>query len=57
MTSLQKENETEWETEVLDVFWVLAQVILMQTVMKTPVLQIADSVLEPFKTQESQLEM
>lgn len=54
---MQKENETEWETEVLDVFWVLAQVILMQTVMKTPVLQIADSVLEPFKTQESQLEM
>lgn len=57
MTSLQKGNETEWEMEVLDVFSVLAQVILMQTVMKTPVSQNVDLAWKPLKIEGPQLEI
>lgn len=41
--------------EVLDAFSVLAQVTLMQTVMKTPVSQIVDLVWKPLKIEEPQL--
>jgi len=42
---------------VLDVFSVLAQVILMQIVMRTPASQIADLVWKPLKTEGPQLEI
>lgn len=42
--------------EVLDVFSVLAQVILTQTVMKTPVSQIVDLAWKPLKIEELHLD-
>lgn len=56
MTSFQKENEIEQEMEVLDVFLELVQVILMQTAMKTPVLQIVDLAWKPLKTEMPHLD-